>query len=174
MSKKPKHQGEKAARGRRPGDPDARRAYRFVMRMHPDLADALNRLADEAGLSRSLFVERVLISFANNNPEIRLDHIGRKIEPGLPRARDTLGSFASFGRAWRRWEAMRHDVIGEDAAHPDPYRGTYVDDHGRDEQGRGTDTQRRPPVLDRLRPEDEKEKKIRPHRGSGRGGSDKK
>jgi hypothetical protein len=157
-------------RGRRPGDPAAKRAYRYVMRMHPDLANALNQLADEAGLSRSLFVERVLISFVNQDPRIDLDHIGRK-KRGDTLAPTPPGSLASFGQRWSRWQALRHDVIGEE--HPDPYGGASIDDHGRDAQGHPTTSGPRPPMPDHLRKHQSSDK-IRPHRGSSRGGTDKK
>ncbi|HWF84818.1 MAG TPA: hypothetical protein VG222_08235, partial [Vicinamibacterales bacterium] len=80
MARKPE-QPEKIKRGRRPGSPDAKRSYRYVMRMHPDLADTLAHLADEAGMSRALFVERILISFVNQDPRISLDHVGRRPKP---------------------------------------------------------------------------------------------
>jgi hypothetical protein len=170
MSQKKDHPPEKRGRGRRPGDPAARRDYRFVMRMHPDLADVLNQLADETGLSRALFVERVLISFVNQDPRHRLDHIGRSIKMDAPTT--THGTLASFGRAWQRWQALRHDVIGEDL-YTDTHRGAAIDEYGRDAQGHPVMTSgSRPPMPDQLRPQ--AAEKIRPHRSGRRGGGDKK
>jgi len=168
MSKK-EPEPEKRGRGRRPGDPAARRDYRFVMRMHPDMAEVLNSLADEAGLSRALFVERILISFINQDPRHRLDHVGRAIRPDAPAT--TTGTLASFGRAWQRWQALRHDVIGEEL-YSDPHRGAPVDEYGRDAQGHPTTSGPRPPMPDHLRPT--AAEKIRPHRSGRRGGSDRK
>ena len=169
MSQKKEHLPEKRGRGRRPGDPAARRDYRFVMRMHPDLANVLNQLADEAGLSRALFVERVLISFVNQDPRHRLDHIGRSIKTDA--SPTTPGTLASFGRAWQRWQALRHDVIGEDL-YPDAYRGAAIDDYGRDAQGHPVTSHSRPPTPAQRQPQ--AAEKIRPHRSGRRGGGDNK
>ena len=81
--------------------------------MHQDLADALSMLADEANISRSLFTERVLISFVNQDPRIRLSQTGRRI-PDTAAPGTGSGSFAELGARWRRWSALRHDVLGDD------------------------------------------------------------
>src|SRR5262249_33895294 len=113
MRKKSTETDGKQGRGRPRIDPGSKRAYRFVMRMNSDLADVLNLLSDESGLSRSVFVERILISFVNQDPRIRLNHVGRKVDTASTGAAPP-GSLASFGAQWRRWQALRHDVIGED------------------------------------------------------------
>ena len=114
------------------------------MRIHPDLADALNNLADESGLSRSLFVERVLISFVNQDPRTALDHIGRRVRHDTPPV-PPPGSLASFGRQWQRWSALRYDVLGEEGYDTSP----VFDGYGRDEHGHGQ-RRERPPVPKRL------------------------
>jgi hypothetical protein len=133
------------------------------MRMHPDLSDALNALADESGLSRSLFVERVLISFVNQDPRLQLDHIGRRVRHDAPAGAPPAGSLASFGRQWQRWQALKYDVIGED--HPTAYGQAQpeFDDYGRDKRGHGHRIEPRPPV-----PSYMKADKVFPHRGGGR------
>ncbi|MGY4509142.1 hypothetical protein [Bradyrhizobium sp. USDA 3650] len=160
-----KDAAKKRARGRPFGDPDARRSYRFVMRMNPDLADVLDLLADESGLSRSLFVERVLISFVNQDPRIQLNHIGRKVDT-MPTGPAPPGSLASFGAQWRRWHAMKHDVLGEDA--PTAYGAAEpsFDDFGRDARGHGHRQEQRPPVPDHLT--HKAADKIIPHKGGRR------
>jgi hypothetical protein len=165
MPKRSKDSVESPSRGRRAGDPNARRSYRYVMRMHPDLADALNALADESGLSRSLFVERVLISFVNQDPRTALDHIGRRVRHDTPTGGPPRGSLASFGRQWQRWAALRHEVFGEDVNSELP----AFDDHGRDKQGHGQRIEPRPPVPKHLlAPDFSRQEKIHPHRGGGR------
>jgi hypothetical protein len=165
VSKKTRDTAEKPARGRRAGDPGARRSYRYVMRMHPDLADGLNKLADESGLSRSLFVERILISFVNQDPRMALDHIGRRVRHDIPPTPVPPGSLASFGRQWQRWSALRHDVLGEESYDTSP----VFDEYGRDKEGHGQHREPRPPVPKRmLAPDFGKPDKIHPHRGGGR------
>jgi hypothetical protein len=156
-----------ARRGRRAIDPGAKRSYRYVMRMHPDLADALGVLANEAGLSRALFVERVLISFANQDPRMKLNHIGRRVEVPPPPGGGTVGSLASFGRQWQRFQGLRQEVLGEEL-YADPYRGASIDDYGRDPQGRPVTTGPRPPMPDHLRPQDRKKKSPTSKRGPNR------
>jgi hypothetical protein len=99
--------------GRPKVDPKNLRSYRLVMRVNPDLADALSMLADEVSISRSLFIERVLISFVNQDPRFRLAQNGRRI-PDNAQQPAGAGSFADLGQRWRRWSALRHDVLGDD------------------------------------------------------------
>jgi hypothetical protein len=135
MAENPDDQDELVARrGRRSGNPGEKRSYRYVMRMHPDLAEVLGLLADEAQMSRALFVERILLSFVNQDPRVNLDPNGRKIGPGRPRHQPQPGSLAAFSQKWSRWQSLREGVFGDDL--PDPYGDQYIDDYGRDEQGR--------------------------------------
>jgi hypothetical protein len=99
--------------GRPKVDPKNLRAYRLVVRVNQDLADALGMLADEASISRSLFIERVLISFVNQDPRHRLAQNGRRIPDNTPPPAGA-GTFADLGQRWRRWSALRHDVLGDD------------------------------------------------------------
>ena len=136
------------------------------MRMNPDLANVLDLLADESGLSRSLFVERILISFVNQDPRIQVNHIGRKVD-SVSTGPPPPGSLASFGAQWRRWQALKHDVIGEDM--PTAYGAAQpsFNEYGRDERSHGHRQQeQRPPVPNHMvhKPAN----KILPHKGGGR------
>lgn len=136
---------EPKRRGRRAGDPAAMRSERLVLRVHPDLIDALNRGADEAGLSRSTYIERCLIAWLNEDPRNHLNHIGRSVPPETLNKKDSpLGSMASFEKRWQNFRRMRRQVILEDIdePHPDAF---VLDEYGRDESGRPVQTEPRPP-----------------------------
>lgn len=129
-------------RGRRAGDPAAMRSERLVLRVHPDLIDGLNRAADEAGLSRSTFVERCLISLLNEDPRNSLDHVGRRVPPEtLNKKESPLGSMASFERKWQNFKRLRRTVLMEDVPE---IEDVDLDDLGRDDAGRTVRSEPRP------------------------------
>jgi hypothetical protein len=136
---------ETRRRGRRPGDPGAKRSDRLVLRVHPDLIDALNASADEAGLSRSLFIERILVSYIKSDPRYAdMDHMGRR-RPTPGSAAQT--SLRSFEQRWDRFTAIRRAVVGDI-----PDAEPALDDYGRPEDGSTIrDAGPRPPVPDRLK-----------------------
>lgn len=126
---------EPKRRGRRAGDPAAMRSERLVLRVHPHLLDALNVAADEAGLSRSTYVERCLISWLNEDPRNSLDAVGRRVSPEQLSQRDSpLGSMASFERKWQNFKRMRRTVLMEEVPGPDPV-DLDLDNRGRNDYG---------------------------------------
>jgi len=144
MPKKPKD-SEESRRGRRPGDPEAKRSERLVLRVHPDLIDALNGSADEAGLTRSLFIERILVTYIRQDPRYSdMDAMGRRSE-GV--AAPPLASVRSFEQRWDRFAAMRRAALGEDI----PPAAPELDDYGRPEDGSRARHEPRPPVPEHLR-----------------------
>lgn len=87
--------------GRPPRDPDTLRTERLVLRIHPDLMRCLTALANDSGLTRSMLVERALVSFVNlsaGNPII--DSMGRLLHAG-ERQGHALGTTESFEQIWR-------------------------------------------------------------------------
>jgi len=95
---------EESSQGGRPrSDPADLRSDRLVVRIHPDLMSELQEAAREQGISRSLFTERVLLTFLNSrhadgHPR-RLDRIGRYERPA---AKPSSGSVESIASAWQR------------------------------------------------------------------------
>lgn len=87
MVKKPKNPA-------RPGRPavmsDAdKRTERIAIRAHPDLVYYLSAGAREEGLVRSVYIERILIGYLNQqwgHPVV--DNIGREIPEPIPRGAD--------------------------------------------------------------------------------------
>ncbi|OYU92099.1 MAG: hypothetical protein CFE29_04535 [Bradyrhizobiaceae bacterium PARB1] len=66
------------ATGRPPGDPLDIRSERLVLRVHPDLLEVLTECAAAARMTRSLYVEQILLLFLNIKEDAQLDSIGRK------------------------------------------------------------------------------------------------
>lgn len=97
--------------GRPKRDPASLRSERLVLRIHPDLMECLTGIAAENGLTRSLIVERAMVTFINNAAgEPILDSMGRRLA-GPTEAGHVLGSPASFDHIWSR-------VIGVPSAAP--------------------------------------------------------
>jgi hypothetical protein len=101
--------------GRPPIDPADLRTERTAMRIHPDLYSELKRAAREAGMNRSLFVERLVINWINMRLEARgevpLDTIGRRYtddelerlyQTPPPRLRDGAEDQHSYQLDYRR------------------------------------------------------------------------
>jgi hypothetical protein len=138
---------EENRRGRRPGDPADKRTERLVLRIHPDLIDALNKSADEAGLTRSLFVERILLSYVRQDPRFAdLDNVGRRRESMRSAP---MASMRSFEQRWNRFAAMRRAAIGEDMAPAGPDLDDYG--HPTDDSTIRPEPGPRPPVPQHLR-----------------------
>jgi hypothetical protein len=100
---KPKKSVERTqGRGRPSRDPDSLRTERLVVRIHPDLMRWLSQISSENGITRSLLVERTLVSFVNLSQQREvLDHMGREFQ-GEPPADSPLGTPESFSSVWRR------------------------------------------------------------------------
>ncbi|MCX7318832.1 MAG: ribbon-helix-helix protein, CopG family [Hyphomicrobiales bacterium] len=86
------------------------------MRMHPDLLDQLSLLARERGMSRSAYIERVLLGWLNSDPRNpRLDGIGRKVE-GVPTPHELLQTNGvRFGERWSKFSELSMALLGEKA-----------------------------------------------------------
>jgi hypothetical protein len=100
--KKSEKKVEKNLGGRPPRDPDTLRTERLVVRIHPDLMRWLTKLATENGITRSLLVERSLVTFVNlSQPEPILDAMGRELQAEPPEGAP-LGTPESFASIWKR------------------------------------------------------------------------
>jgi hypothetical protein len=60
----------------KPGDA---RQERLVLRIHPDLMAVLIQRSRESGLTRSQYVERILVGYVVNVEGAELDAIGRRV-----------------------------------------------------------------------------------------------
>lgn len=75
--------------GRIPGPLEDLRSERLVQRIHPDLMSVILQRSREAGFTRSQYVERILIQYANSVEGAELDAIGKRRPPGQAGAFDT-------------------------------------------------------------------------------------
>lgn len=94
--------GEKNIGGRPRRDPETLRTERLVLRIHPDLMTAMTDLAKANGITRSMLVERAMISFVNmSSPSSQLDFMGRQMK-GTETGSAPLGTPQSFNQIWKR------------------------------------------------------------------------
>lgn len=63
--------------GRPFGDPADARTLRLAQRAHPDLMSVLDQRSREYGLTKSQFIERILVDYLNAHEHAQLDAIGR-------------------------------------------------------------------------------------------------
>jgi hypothetical protein len=93
--------GKKTA-GRRPGPPEDVRTERLVVRMHPDMFTSLTDRAKVYGVSRSTYVERILIGYMNaQEGQKTLDLTGRFVRDEATRKAmmtSPADTWAAFGR----------------------------------------------------------------------------
>jgi len=100
--KKAAAEAEKNVGGRPKRDPHTLRTERLVVRIHPDLMQCLTDLAKDNGITRSMLVERAMVSFVNLSAGAPiLDTMGRRLH-GTEPAGHALGTPASFNQIWKR------------------------------------------------------------------------
>lgn len=76
--------------GRPYGDPKDVRSTRMIQRIHPHLVGVLEQRAREYGITKSQFIERILIDHLNHVEGAQLDSIGRWLDD----------------RSWQDWQAL--------------------------------------------------------------------
>jgi hypothetical protein len=94
---------KKKGPGRPAADPADLRTARVAIRFHPDLVEELDVACREAGINRSVYVERILVNFMNSHSERRerppLDQIGRYLtEEAIERMQRAATPPSSFER----------------------------------------------------------------------------
>lgn len=96
----------------RPPRPDDVRSARLILRAHPDLMNVLTVRARAAGVSRSRYVERLLIAWLNADPRNpKLDAVGKMSPFGWARKNATetvLGNAAK----WERYNSAHKALFG--------------------------------------------------------------
>jgi hypothetical protein len=135
------------SRRKKPGptaQPDMAKTERLALRVHPDLIDILTARSRERGISRSQYVEKLLIGWANYDPRNpRLDLNGRAVVPAPDaRAKSSLG----YLKRWQTFARMSQLLLGasppREWIEPDPDDGWY------DETLVDPDVHRKPAVDD--------------------------
>lgn len=103
--------------GRKPGNPEDLKSVRLVMRAHPDLVDALTERGRLYGVSRTEYVERILISYLNLQDGQRpLDWSGRYVRSDVAAkiAQQRPGdAWAAFGARNLKLMGMHAEKIAE-------------------------------------------------------------
>ncbi len=97
---------EPVRRNERAVEPEDVRSSRLVLRAHPDLVEMLGEEARGNNLSRSVYVERILIGWLNRNKR-RIDYRGRRVPAGSP---PTAAAVADAGELRTRVERCTGDA----------------------------------------------------------------
>lgn len=101
-----------APRTGRQARPDDVRSARLILRAHPDLMKILTVRARAAGVSRSRYVERLLIAWLMADPRNpRIDAVG-KILGGFGQARYEAMSTLGKAERWARYSAAHAALFG--------------------------------------------------------------
>lgn len=132
MVKKAKRSAKRG--GRPPRDPDTLRTERLVLRIHPDLMACLTGLAQDSGITRSMLVERAMVTFVNLSAgQPILDSMGRRLR-GQEEAGHVLGSPESFTQIWQRigggWPINQNPQPPSWVQPDGPRDGVDVDENG--------------------------------------------
>jgi hypothetical protein len=99
--------------GRKPPPPDIR-GERLVLRVHPDVIEILTRRARERGVSRSQYVERLVLGWIKADPRNpTLDAIGKRTPKAVQPADLKRLSPHVFGQRWARFEQISDLLLEE-------------------------------------------------------------
>lgn len=111
--------------GRPFADPADVKTMRLAQRVHPDLMSVLDQRSREYGLTRSQFIERILVDYLNSHENAQLDVIGRWVPNAkwtrsmvrrldqLPHPSQPLEVGQRAEKAWR--ERGQHEEANEEA-----------------------------------------------------------
>lgn len=90
------------------------RAERLVLRVHPDLQAILNVRAREKGISRSTYVEKVILGWVRSDPRNpQLDMIGKKVAKSIEPAELKRTNPLAFGQKWAKFEQVSELILEE-------------------------------------------------------------
>ncbi|WP_063994844.1 hypothetical protein [Bradyrhizobium sp.] len=107
-------------------DGDETRSERIAMRMHPDLVRILDKRADEKNLSRSAYIESILIGWVRADPRNpRVDPRGKLVE-GVPSPKEYLVQNAlGYANRWQSFNQAYRVLFG--TAAPDDWEKNPTD-----------------------------------------------
>jgi len=106
----------KTANGKSTGESGDVRAERLTMRVHPDLMRILDMRAKERNLSRSAYIESILIGWCRADPRNpKLDPRGKFVE-GAPSPLEQMNSNSfAWGQRFMRFSQAYHILMGTEA-----------------------------------------------------------
>lgn len=94
-------------------DPASARSDRLVLRTHPDLMSILTARAEERGISRSQYIEKILIGWCNLDPRNRRLDLNGKLVEGAPRPKELREkSPLAYAERWQRFASASDLILG--------------------------------------------------------------
>ena len=104
------------------------RAERLVLRVHPDLQTILNVRAREKGISRSTYVEKVILGWLRADPRNpRLDMIGKRVGGATEPAELKQSNPLEFGQRWAKFDQVSQLIL-EEAPRKEWFEDTLPED----------------------------------------------
>lgn len=98
-------------------DPAAAKSDRIIMRVHPDLLSIIDARAREKDLTRSKYLNQLLVGWSNADPRNpRLDAAGRRVETAPEPLQYQLARPLVFAERWQRFVTAHNAIFG----HPPP------------------------------------------------------
>jgi hypothetical protein len=98
--------------GKKPSPGDVR-TDRLVLRTHPDLMDVLTIRAREKGLTRSAYVEQLLVGWVRLDPRNRrIDMIGKYVQDAPDPEDVKKRSPLSFAERWQKFSSASQLLLG--------------------------------------------------------------
>lgn len=94
-------------------DPASARSDRLVLRTHPNLMAILTARAEERGISRSQYIEKILIGWCNLDPRNRRLDLNGKLIEGATRPKELREkSPLAYAERWQRFASASDLVLG--------------------------------------------------------------
>jgi hypothetical protein len=93
--------------------PDDNKTGRLMMRLHPDVNEILDLRAEEKGLTRSKYVEQLLVGFLGSDPRNpRMNAIGKIDRSGQTPLAQRDASPHRFAERWQRFVGGYSGIFG--------------------------------------------------------------
>ena len=93
--------------------PDDNKTDRLIMRLHPDVTALLDFRAEEKGLTRSKYVEQLLVGFLGSDPRNpRMNAIGKIDRAAAPPLAQREASPHRFAERWQRFVSGHSGIFG--------------------------------------------------------------
>ena len=95
---------------------DEVRSERLTMRVHPDLMHILDKRAAEQAMSRSAYIERILVGWVQADPRNpKVDSRGKLVENAPTPLEQMNKNSIAFGKKWADFNTAYAILIGTDA-----------------------------------------------------------
>lgn len=105
--------GSPRAKPGKPARPDDNKTDRLIMRLHPDVTAMLDFRAEEKGLTRSKYVEQLLVGFLGSDPRNpKMNAIGKVDRTAPSPLAQREASPHRYAERWQRFTSGYSGIFG--------------------------------------------------------------